>query len=113
VKVVATDSFWAGMSRIGEFLVSAEAGHRYESLLDDFDQIIVPNLGAFPQIGKPYIGDTQQSTEALMAVAKLPRDARSNLRQYVHDDYSILYVLGPELIHIVAIRHHKESTFIP
>ena len=98
---------------MGEFLASAETGQHYDSLLDDFDHIIVPNLRAFPEIGKPYVGNAQQSTEALMAVAKLPREARSILRQYVHDDSSILYVLGPELIHIVAIRHHRESTFIP
>jgi hypothetical protein len=101
------------MTRVSEFLVRAELRHEYGSLLDDFDQIIIPNLATFPQVGKPYIGNAQQSTEALMAVAKLPREARSTVRQYIHDECCILYVLGPELIQIVAIRHHKESTFIP
>ncbi|MEO6080800.1 MAG: type II toxin-antitoxin system RelE/ParE family toxin [Steroidobacteraceae bacterium] len=101
------------MWRIREFLVGAEALHKYDSLLDDLDHTIIPNLEAFPQIGKQYIGDVQHSTEALMTVARLPRNARTALRQYIHDEYTILYVLAPDMIHIVTVRHQHELSFTP
>ena len=101
------------LERIEQFCAQHETSPAYRSLLDDIDTVIIPNLERFPRIGKPYLEATVESTEALMAVAKLPRNAGNLLRKYVHDDYILLYVLGDDTLHLVAIRHHKETTFIP
>jgi plasmid stabilization system protein ParE len=113
MRVEYTGLFEARLECIATYAATVEGFPAYERLLDDIDGVIVPNLERFPLIGKPYLETTQQSTEALMAVAKLPRDAGHSLRKYVHDDYILLYVLGGETLHLVSIRHHKESTFNP
>ncbi len=48
-----------------------------------------------------------------MAMARLPRDAEEKLRQYIHGDFMLLYAVSTDAIHLVSIRHHRESTFIP
>lgn len=101
------------MREISRFVLKQEAVQTYDRLLDDLEHVIYPNLRAFPHIGKPYLEGPVQSTEALMATAKLPRNAAHTLRQYVHDDFVILYTVLPDSIHLISIRHHRESTFNP
>jgi ParE toxin of type II toxin-antitoxin system, parDE len=103
----------ARMAQIAAFLKEADASPVYRRLLDDISGIVIPNLNAFPLLGKPYFEGPVQSTEALMATAKLPRDANKLLRKYIHDDFVILYAVLPDAIHLISIRHHRESTFNP
>lgn len=113
MRVEYSALFDVHLQRIAAFCTVHEAPAAYRSLLDDVDTVIIPNLERFPHIGRPYLETTMESTEALMAVAKLPRNAGILLRKYVHDDYVILYILGDDVLHLVAIRHHKETSFSP
>jgi len=113
MRVEYSALFLVHLERIAAFCADHETLAVYRNLLDDMDSIVVPNLERFPHIGKPYLETTMESTEALMAVAKLPRNAGHLLRKYVHDDYIVLYILGDDTLHLVAIRHHKEASFIP
>jgi hypothetical protein len=111
--IIGSPPFRARMREIRLFLIEIEAIQVYDRLLEDLEHIIFPNLRAFPLIGKLYLDGPVRSTEALMAVAKLPLDASGRLRQYAHGDFTILYSVATDAIHLVSIRHHKESTFIP
>jgi hypothetical protein len=111
--VIASPPFRARMRETRKFLVEVKAIHVYHQLLIDLEQIVFPNLATFPFIGKLWLDGKVQSTEALMAIAKLPRDADRGLRQYVHGDFTLLYAASADTIHLVSIRHHRESTFIP
>lgn len=113
VAIIGSPPFRARLRAIHLFLDEIGAAHRYEQLLDDMEQVVFPNIRSFPLIGRPYLDDEVRSTEALMALARLPREAKQQLRQYVHGDFTVLYAATPEAIHLVSIRHHRESTFIP
>jgi hypothetical protein len=111
--IIGSPPFRARMREIRQFLVELEAVQVYDRLLDDMQHIIFPNLRTFPLIGKLCLDGAARSTEALMVMAKLPRDAGGRLRQYVHGDFTILYSVAGDAIHLISMRHHKESTFIP
>jgi hypothetical protein len=106
-------SYVVRMAQIAAYFKAVEASPVYRRLLDDISGIVIPNLKAFPLLGKPYLEGPAQSTEALMATAKLPPDANRSLRKYVHDDFVILHAISPDAIHLISIRHHRESTFNP
>jgi hypothetical protein len=111
--IIGSSKFRTRMREIRQFLIQLQAIQVYDQLLDELGQIVFPNLSTFPLIGKLYLDDQQQSTESLMSVAKLPRDADRRLRQYIHGDFTILYAVAADAVHLVSIRHHKESTFNP
>jgi plasmid stabilization system protein ParE len=113
VAIKSSSLFKSRMRQIRTFLVSLDAVQVYDRLLDELEHTIYPNLQDFPLLGKPYLEGPVQSTEALMATAKLPRNAGQILRKYVHDDFVILYAVLPDAIHLISIRHHRESTFNP
>ena len=68
------------MNRSPAFSTPSNAPQVFDRLLGDLETIVIPNLQRFPQIGSAYIDAPPQSTEALMAIAKLPRDAVQSLR---------------------------------
>jgi hypothetical protein len=108
-----SESYVVRMAQIAAFFKEVDASPVYRRLLDDISGLVIPNLKAFPLLGKPYLEGPVQSTEALMATAKLPRNSGQILRKYVHDDFVILYAALPDAIHLISIRHHRESTFNP
>ena len=113
LAVVASAPFRSRLLAIRQFLLGSDAGHLYETLLDDLQITVLPNLRRFPLLGRPYPDEPLQSTESLAAIARLPRDAVHTLRLYVHADYLILYAALTDSIHLLSIRHHREASFQP
>jgi hypothetical protein len=54
---------------------------------------VIPNLRRFPRIGRRYLDQPPQSTEALAQLAALPHGAADALREYLHGDCLILCTL--------------------
>ncbi len=109
--VVASAPFRSRLLAIRQFLLESDVSHRYETLLDDLQTTVLPNLRRFPLLGRPYPDEPLQSTESLAAMGRLPRDGARAIRVYVHGDYLILYAALPDAIHLLSIRHHRESSF--
>jgi hypothetical protein len=105
--------FRARLEQIEAFFEPAGEPQVFDQLLDDLENIVIPDLSRFPGLGRLYLDAPPQSTEALMAVARLPRDADQLLRKYVHDDFVILYAALPDALHLISIRHYLESAFHP
>lgn len=113
MRVSRTAAFRVRLQQVAAFFDALGAPQVVDRLLDDIEAIIVPNLSRFPEVGSRYIDGPPQSTEALMALARLPPDASATLRKYVHDDFVILYAALPDTLYLLSIRHHRESSFTP
>ena len=113
MRVLRTATFRARLLQIASFFDSAHAPQVFDRLLDDLEAVIFPNLARFPELGARYVDGPPQSTEAVMALSRLPGDAPQWLRKYVHDDFVILYASLPEAVHLLSVRHHRESSFNP
>jgi hypothetical protein len=113
VRVELTASFLDRLAAIESFLTGAEAGAAYDRLLDELRATVIPNLRRFPRIGRRYLDQPPQSAEALAQLAALPAGSADRLREYLHGDYLILYTVATpgHLVHLLAIRHHRELSF--
>ncbi len=113
VRVELTASFLERLAAIESFLTEAAAASAYDKLLGELRTTVVPHLRRFPRIGRPYLEQPPQSAEALAQLAALPAGAAVRLREYLHDDYLILYTVATRgrVVHLLSIRHHRELSF--
>lgn len=112
-RVELTASFMACLDAIEAFLMEADAGFAYDALLAELRAAVIPNLQRFPRIGRPYLDNPPQSTEALAQLAALPAGAPAALREYLHGDYLLLYtaVEAEATVVLLSIRHHRQLSF--
>jgi len=117
LAVRLTANFERNLEGIERFLTEAEATHAYDALLDELLGTAVPNLERFPGMGRAFLARPAASVEATHALEALSTkllvltpDAEA-LREYILDNYLVLYVQIGENIHLLAIRHHRQLSF--
>ena len=111
VSVELTASFVERLNSIESFLAEADAPVAYDALLAALREQIIPNLRRFPRIGRRCLDRQPQSAEALGQLARLPREAVVELREYLAGDYLILYSLAGSTVYLLSIRHHRQLSF--
>jgi plasmid stabilization system protein ParE len=111
IQVELTASFIERLESIEAFLAEADALQAYDKLLDGLRRTVIPNLRRFPRIGRRYLDQPPQSAEAMTQLAALPPGAADALREYLHDDYLILYTLTGLTVYLLSIRHHRQLSF--
>lgn len=112
-RVELTASFLERLDAIEAFLMEADAGFAFDDLLAELRATVIPNLRRFPHMGRRYLTNPPQSTEALAQLAVLPAGAPDALREYLHGDYLLLYVAidAQETVQLLTIRHHRQLSF--
>jgi plasmid stabilization system protein ParE len=110
-RIELTASFIERLESIEALLSEAGAPQAYDKLLDGLRRTVIANLRRFPRIGRRYLDKPPQSVEALAQLAALPRGAADALREYLHDDYLILYTLAGSTAYLLSIRHHRQLSF--
>jgi len=112
-RVELTASFLACLDAIEAFLLEADAGFAFDTLLAELRAAVIPNLQRFPRIGRRYLDNPPQSAEALAQLAALPAGAPDALREYLHGDYLLLYTAmeADATVVLLSIRHHRELSF--
>jgi hypothetical protein len=112
MQVRITDNFLANLADIEQFLQLANANHAYDSLLDDLQQTIIGNLENHPQIGRLFLQRQPLSIEGLQKHKQLlAQPGASDIREYIHNDYLILYTIHKDTVHLLSIRHHRQLSF--
>ena len=112
-RVKLTASFLERLDAIEAFLVEADAGLAFDTLLVELRVTVIPNLRRFPRIGRRYLANPPQSAEALAQLAALPAGAPAALREYLHGDYLMLYAAmeADATVYLLSIRHHRQLSF--
>ncbi len=111
--VRVTAGFNIRLDAIERFYADAGAPASAQSLLLALHDTVIPNLARFPRMGRPYGRHALQSVEARSARDTLPEGQMETLREYLHDDFLILYSVssGARQVHLLSIRHHRELSF--
>ena len=116
-RVELTASFLERLDAIEAFLLEADAGLAFDELLAELRATVIRNLQRVPRIGRRYLGNPPQSAEALALLAVLPAGAPDALREYLHGDYLLLYLVvdapakGAGTVYLLSIRHHRQLSF--
>ena len=116
-RVELTASFLERLDTIEAFLAEAGAGFAFDDLLAEIRATVIPNLRRFPRIGRRYLAHPPQSAEALALLAEMPAGAPDALREYLHGDYLMLYLVedtsteAEATVYLLTIRHHRQLSF--
>ena len=113
LRVELTASFLESLDAVEAFLLEANAALAFDTLLAELRATVIPNLSRFPSIGRRYLDNPPQSSEALAQLAALPAGAVHALREYLHGDYVMLYT-APETgatVYLLSIRHQRQLSF--
>jgi plasmid stabilization system protein ParE len=112
-----TRNFERNLAEIERFLIEAEAPQALDGLLDELLETVIPNLEQFPAMGRTFLGRQIRSVEAVTAVSALRKQLAAltsqtdAIREYLLEDYLLLYAEIGETIYLLAIRHHRQLSF--
>ena len=115
--VKLTANFESNLEGIELFLEEAGALPAYDHLLDEILETLIPNLERFPEMGRPFFGQPAGSVEVANASAALKERVMAlagqpnAIREYVLKDFLLLYAEIGEVVHLLAIRHHRQLSF--
>jgi plasmid stabilization system protein ParE len=107
-----TENFSTNLTAIEEFLGShgGRALHRFLNRL--FDDVI-PTLCRFPESGRSFLTRAVRSTKAnarAKALRKLLMKG-DDLREFVMDDYLVLYLVRRGQVIFLTVKHHRQLSF--
>lgn len=115
--VKLTANFERNLADIERFLTEVDAPQAYDGLLDELLDTLIPNLERFPGMGRPFLNRSVGSVEATNALAALRVKLEAlmgqadGLREYVMDNYLVLYALIDGNIQLLSIKHHRQLSF--
>ncbi|HET8760358.1 MAG TPA: type II toxin-antitoxin system RelE/ParE family toxin, partial [Nitrospiria bacterium] len=109
---VFTQNFLSNLDAIEAFL-TPEGITAFRRLLDRLFDDIVPMLTRFPDSGRPLLHHPVRSREARTLVRKLRAliSAPDEVREFVLDDYLLLYLRRGRTLVFLAIKHHRQLSF--
>ena len=113
MAVKLTANFERNLEEIEQFLIDAEAAPAYDGLLDELLETVIPNLERFPAMGPSFMARPLLSVETSNGIdvlqAKLGKiDGNAEIREYVLQNYLLLYAFSGKEVFLLAIRHHKQ-----
>ena len=107
-----TENFSANLIAIEEFVAphSRTAFHRFLDRL--FDEVI-PTLCRFPQSGRSFLTCTVKSAKAKTLTKALTKlfNKEDDLREFIMDDYLVLYLVRRHQVVFLAVKHHRQLSF--
>lgn len=112
-----TANFERNLADIERFLTEANAPQVYVALLDELLDTVIPNLERFPGIGRPFLPhparsvETTNAVEALRAKLSALTPDTEALREYILEDFLVLYAQIDGNLYLLAIKHHRQLSF--
>jgi len=112
-----TANFERNLADIERFLAEADASSAFDAVLEELLATVIPNLERFPAIGRPFLANAVRSVETTNALESLRAKLSAltpdpdALREYLFDDYLVLYAQIDANLYLLAIRHHRQLSF--
>jgi hypothetical protein len=115
-SVKFTANFEENLGSIEMFWIENEFPQGYDRLLHALSESVIPSLERFPSMGRPFFARQAESVEALARLGKLRRriaqlDGKGELREYLMDEYLLLYSVLGSAVYLLSIKHHKQLSF--
>jgi hypothetical protein len=107
-----TGNFTANLDEIQSFL-SVHGRSAFQRLLNRLFDDICLQITRFPLSGRSFLGHHAGSAEAEELIEHVGAMLRpgDDLREFVVDDYVVLYLIRRRRIYFIAIKHHRQLSF--
>ena len=111
-RVRISANFGRNLEAMRLFLEENDAAQAFPRLLDALFERLIPNIKAHPGLGRDLLARAPGSAEGgfiHQRVGKLLADGE--LREYILEDYLVLYAVTGSQITLLAIKHHRQLSF--
>jgi hypothetical protein len=107
-----TENFSSNLTAIEAFVTphSRTAFHRFlDRLFDD----VIPTICRFPKSGRPFLVHAVKSSKAKVLRTNLGKhlNETDDLREFIMDDYIVLYLQRRDQAIFLAAKHHRQLSF--
>ena len=118
-QIRSTANFSANLDSIEAFWDACEFPQGHGKLLAGLASTTLAHLQNHPRMGRDFLQRPPESIETQARLQKLDALLRAQgagtqhaeIREYVMTDYLLLYALADDVIHLLAIKHHKQLSF--
>jgi hypothetical protein len=113
-SVQVSRNFERNLESIRSFLEEAEVPEVFGGLLDRLFDGVIPVLEEYPDVGIEFLARQPASAELRMQWDRLRTrmgGSQATLREYIADEYLILYAVQAEAVFLLAIKHHRQLSF--
>ncbi|HHT9135419.1 MAG TPA: type II toxin-antitoxin system RelE/ParE family toxin [Candidatus Avalokitesvara rifleensis] len=109
---VFTENFTRNLDSIGLFL-EPEGTTAFQQLLGRLFDDIIPSLCQYPRSGRMFLQHPVRSKEAQVLLRRLKTLIKKGdeLREFVVDDYLVLYLFRKTQVIFLSIKHHRQLSF--
>ncbi len=107
-----TENFSTNLTAIETFL-GPQSRSAYRRFLDRLFDETIPLLFRFPQSGRSFLAHTIKSAKARTLTKALRKflTKGADLREFVMDDYLVLYLVRRGQVIFLAVKHHQQLSF--
>jgi len=107
-----TENFSTNLTAIEEFH-GPHGGRALHRFLDHLFDDVIPTLCRFPQSGRSFLAHPIKSAKAKALTKELRRllGKGDDLREFVMDDYLVLYLVRRGQVIFLAVKHHRQLSF--
>ena len=116
ISVKFTANFESNLAEIEAYWSLNQFPQGYDRLLEELGETVILSIERFPGMGRSFMDQQAESVEAVTKLDALRKrlvklDRMGELREYVMEDYLVLYALLDSVAYFLAIRHHKQLSF--
>jgi plasmid stabilization system protein ParE len=107
-----TENVSANLTAIETFLGS-QGRSAYRQFLDRLFDDAIPSLCRFPQSGRSLLSHPIKSAKAQALTKELRKllGKEDDLREFVTDEYLVLYLVRRGQVIFLAVKHHRQLSF--
>lgn len=113
MHVVVAPGYERALDAALDFLTRNEALPAAEDLLDRALVFLPELLAKFPYAGRDFVVRNPISPRVEEAVEEIHvlMGTDIELREYLLDDYLVLYAIQRQAVYLLTLRHHRQSGF--
>ena len=109
-------SFLARLDDIERYWLDRNFSSGFDFLLEELSERVLPMLERNPRLGRRFMARLPGSVQAqalhdALLIRLAAQGADADLREYVMDDYLILYMVAGQRLELLSVRHHKQLAF--
>ncbi|MBN8727933.1 MAG: type II toxin-antitoxin system RelE/ParE family toxin [Xanthomonadales bacterium] len=113
MRVVVQPGYERTVAAALDALIGNGALPAAEHLLDRTLHFLPRLLAEFPRAGRDFVVRNPASPRVAEAAGQVRALLGTDieLREYILDDYLVLYAIRGRVVHLLALRHHRQSGF--